>query len=213
MGQDGVVRHATAVRRLRTIAARCQQASGLWRDEPVLLAAYAFGEVLAQRREDHADFGSVQVAFVLDLPPADLTWCCQPQSCSGLPSILEIDKAPVDWYWRPAVWPVSNHRIQRPLRLWSLDGPDTDALDALARHEAESLRLPEPPPEQAAEQLTAELEASLAHLRSVQKSYWQPNWRKEHRGFGIYPENHLWDAVHGYLDLLAAIRSRTQGSG
>jgi hypothetical protein len=36
------MRHETAVRRLRTIAARCQQqASGLWDDEPFLVGAYA----------------------------------------------------------------------------------------------------------------------------------------------------------------------------
>lgn len=39
------------------------------------------------------------------------------------------------------------------------------------------------------------------------------NWRREHRGLGIYPENHLWDAAHGYLDLLTAVENRTDGSG
>lgn len=209
MRQDGGVRHSTAVRRLRTIAARCQQASPLWDAEPVLLAAYAFGEVLSQRPDDHAALDVVQVAFVLNLPTADVTWGCHPQSCSGLPRVLEIDKAPVDWYWRPAGWPVSNHHIQRPLRIWSPDGPDVDALDALEGHEAESRRLPALPPAEAAEQLTTELQASLAHLRSVRETYWQHNWRRENRGLGLYPENHLWNAVHGYLDLLEAVQSQT----
>ena len=30
------------------------------------------------------------------------------------------------------------------------------------------------------------------------------HWRSDHRGIGVYPENHLWDAVHAYLDLLRA---------
>ena len=32
-------------------------------------------------------------------------------------------------------------------------------------------------------------------------------WRREHRGYGRYPENELWDAVEGYLDLLDASQS------
>lgn len=103
--------------------------------------------------------------------------------------MLEIDKAPVDWYWRPGAWPVSNHRIQRP--------------------PAETLRLPAPPHTEAAEQLATELEASLTHLRSVRDAYWQHNWCRENRGLGLDPEDHLWNAVHGYLDLLEAVQSQT----
>ena len=67
----------------------------------------------------------------------------------------------MEWYWRPAVWPVANHLIHRPLRVWSLDGPGTTALDALDRSEAEDLRMPAPTAAQRHEQLTAELAASL----------------------------------------------------
>ena len=92
MWHDGVVRHETALRRLRTIAERCQRVSGLWEQEPVLLAAYVFGAVLDGRTEVPV----VQVAFVLDLPADELTWCTHPPSCAGLPRLLEIDKAPVE---------------------------------------------------------------------------------------------------------------------
>jgi hypothetical protein len=203
------MRHETAVRRLRTIADRCQQASGLWDDEPFLTGAYAFGAVLDIR----SDVDMVQIAFVLNLPPDELTWCALPQSCVGLPSMLQIDKAPVDWYWRPALLPVSNHLIVRPLRIWSVDGPDITSLDALERGDAEKLRLRAPTEAEAREQLGAELEAALAHLRRVEAGYWEREWRMEHRGLGVYPENHLWDAVHGYLDLLAASRQLRGDSG
>ena len=196
------MRHQTAVRRLRTVAERCQHASGLWRDEPFLVGAYAFGDVL----EPVADAPAVQMAFVLNLPADELTWCAEPQSCVGLPHLLEIDKAPVEWYLRPAVWPVSNHMIHRPLRVWSLDGPDTAALDALERGAAEDLRMPAPTAAQLHEQLTEELSASLAHLRRVEAGFWERDWRNANRGHGVHPENHLWDAAHGYLDLLAAVQ-------
>jgi hypothetical protein len=203
------MRHETAVRRLRLITDRCQQVSGLWDEEPLLVGAYAFGAVLDTR----ADLDVVQVAFMLNLPPDELTWYAQPQSCVGLASLLEIDKAPVDWYWRPAVWPVSNPVIRRPLRIWSVDGPDVNALDALERGDAAPLRLPEPTTAEAREQLVAELEASLTHLRKVEAGYWDRDWRRDHRGSGVYPENHLWEAVHGYLDLLTASRHQRCDSG
>jgi hypothetical protein len=201
--QDVCVRHQTAVRRLRIVAERCQRASGLWDDEPVLISAYAFGAVLEYR----TDMPVVQIAFVLNLPADELTWCAQPQSCTGLPHLLEIDKAPVEWYWRPSVWPVANHLIHRPLRVWSLDGPDTTVLDALERGEAEDLRMPAPTAAQLHEQLTAELAASLAHLRRIEAGFWERDWRSAHHGSGVHPEDHLWDAVRGYLDLLGATQT------
>ena len=51
------------------------------------------------------------------------------------------------------------------------------------------------------------LSAALSHLREVRDKYWDHGWRRERRGYGRYPENELWDAVEGYLDLLDASRS------
>jgi hypothetical protein len=193
------MRYETAVRRLRTIADRCERVSGL-RDEPFLLGAYAFGTVL----ESRSDLDVVQVAFVLDLPPDELTWYAQPPSCASLASFLEIDKAPVEWHWRPRLWPVSNHVIRRPLRIWSAEGLDIAALEALGNGDAEVLRLPEPGDAAMREQMAAELAASHAHLRRVADRYWEREWRSQHRGSGLYPEDHLWRAAQGYLDLLSA---------
>ncbi|MFC7274142.1 hypothetical protein ACFQS1_09145 [Paractinoplanes rhizophilus] len=75
------MRRQTAVRRLRTVAERCQWASGLRDDEPFLLAAYAFGSVL----ESVADVDVVDLAFVLNLPAEELTWFAEPQSLVGWP--------------------------------------------------------------------------------------------------------------------------------
>ncbi len=58
------MRHETAVRRLRIVVQRCQRASGLWDNEPILVGAYAFGHVL----EPRTDVPVVQMAFVLNLP-------------------------------------------------------------------------------------------------------------------------------------------------
>lgn len=60
------------------------------------------------------------------------------------------------------------------------------------------------PPEVQREQVAGELAAALGRLRGVRDSYWDQQWRREHRGFGRYPENELWEAVEGYLDLYDA---------
>lgn len=204
----GGMRHPTAVQRLRTIAGNCQRISHGWSDCPALVAAYAFGAVL----DSPAEPAVVAVAFVLDRPADELTWGVQPPYCHSLIHLLDLQKAPVDWYWRPAAGPVGNHLIRRPLRFWSLDGgTDTTALDALARGEADALRLPDPPPAERRRQQATELEASLAQLRRVESEYFDRGWRSAHRGFGLHPENHLWDAVHGYLELLAEARGDAPG--
>ena len=51
------------------------------------------------------------------------------------------------------------------------------------------------------------LDAALTHLREVRDKYWDHDWRREHRGYGRYPENELWEAVEGFLDLVDASRS------
>jgi hypothetical protein len=48
------------------------------------------------------------------------------------------------------------------------------------------------------------LATALARLREVHANYWERDWRRENRGNYRYPENALWEAVNGYLDLLDA---------
>lgn len=198
------MRRATAVRRLRTIAERCQQVCGLWEPGAGLVAVHAFGAVL----DTDGDDGSVEVvevALVVNDPPEAVTWCARPPAYTGLPYVLELEKAPVDWYYRSASGPVGNHRIDRPLRIWSRpDGVDEAALAALAAGSADPLREPRPRPAVRRRQLGEELAAAAEHLRRVRDRYWQRGWRADHHGAGTYPENHLWDAVQGYLDLVDA---------
>jgi hypothetical protein len=59
-------------------------------------------------------------------------------------SFLRFDKYPVQWWWRPSAWPVWNHAIDRAMRFWSHDGPDTAALDALAAQHHDGLQMIRP---------------------------------------------------------------------
>jgi hypothetical protein len=113
------MRYDTAVRRLRTIAESCERPNRLT-DTPILVAAYVFGDVLDGR----AELPRVQVALVIDAPPEEVTWFAEPPVGVGIVSLLDLEKAPVEWYWRPLVWPVWNHAIRGPVRFWSVAGPD-----------------------------------------------------------------------------------------
>src|SRR5271166_1799642 len=205
------MRYGKAVDWLRALAERCEQVSRLWAGDEVapLTGAYAFGEVLDG--PDQLDV--VSLALVLDHPAEELTWCAKPESCWGLAHLLELHRAPVEWYWRPDAWPVGNHVIVRPLRIWSPIGVDTGALEALAARAADRWRLAAPDRAQEDEQLAFEFAASMAYLREVEMSFWERDWRAGHRGNGVYPEEHLWDAVHGFLDLHDALLARREAGG
>ena len=201
------MRRATAVRRLRAIAERCQQVCTLWEPGSGLLGVHTFGPVLDPTDED-ASIEVIQLVLVVAHDPAELTWGCRPPTFSGLPYVLELEKAPVDWYFRPAGRPVGNHRIVRPLEIWSRDGGVHEAaLVALAAGDGaalERLRGPAPRPAVLERQLGEELAAAAARLQQVRDRFWARGWRQAHHAAGSLPENHLWDAVNGYLDLLAA---------
>lgn len=198
--------HNTAVRRLRTIAEDCDKFGSMLDGEDGLIAVYAFGPVL-----DHpgGDLDAVNVALVVGLPAAELPWGVETPGCTSLAHLLRLDKAPVLRRWRPAEWPVANHEIDRPMPIWSReDGVQKAALDALAKQHAEPFRLQEPDGDILAVQISRELETSTAHLRLIRDRYWDDlDWRRSHHRNGRYPEDQLWQAVDGYLDLLDASTS------
>lgn len=202
------MRYETAVRRLRTIAESCERPNRLT-DTPILVAAYVFGDLLDGRTE----LPRVQVAFVIDCPPEEVTWFAEPSVGVGIVSLLDLEKAPVEWYWRPLLWPVWNHAIRGPVRFWSVAGPDEEVLEALGQRRFADLHRLVPTAGEELAQLEVELEASLTHLRRVVEGYWDREWRADHKGLGWYPEDHLWRAAHGYLDLMSGLADRLRPKG
>jgi len=65
-------------------------------------------------------------------------------------------------------------------------GPDQAALDALGERRLGDLHRLVPTAAEEAEQLREELAASLAHLQRVDAAYWEREWRREHKGLGVY---------------------------
>jgi hypothetical protein len=191
------MRYKTAVDKLRTLAGACEVFKRWPPDQPILQAAYTFGDLLSGTDP----LESVQVVVVLNLPPEDLPWAAHPASLGWLADDLRLDKGGFAWWWRSQREPLTNPVIRGPVRFWSRQGPDEDVLDALAERRFDALSRVPPSPDASRAQLASDRAAALSHLRAVRDSYWEPSWRRQHRGPNHYPEQDLWEAVEGYLDL------------
>jgi hypothetical protein len=195
------VKRSTAINRLSDVADALDRA-GQWPGPPVV-AAYVFGAVL----DPVSELEVVQLALVVDEPPEDVPWMSRPARLEALASLCRFDKLPMSWRWRPAEWPVWNHEISRAVRFWSSgEGRDEAVLRALADARVNGLRFEQPGgPEEMGRQLTIERDASRGHLAAVTAQFYDRDWRREHSGEGTHPEDHLWWATAGYLDLDDAI--------
>lgn len=194
------MRYQRAVEKLRILAQGCEEIKNWPPGDPFLLEAHVFGEVL--RGTDPLD--SVDVALVVNLPPEAVTWGSNPPSTLWLADRLRLSKGGYRYSWRSRLSPVWNHDIQGPVRFWSQNGTDEAVLRALADRRFGDVPRWQPPAEARQQLLAAELAASLSHLRFVYASYWDNDWRRKHHAYDRYPENDLWEAVDGYLDLLDA---------
>ena len=82
------MRYRRAIEKLRILAEACDSTKNWPLDEPFLLAAYVFGEVL-----NGADpLECVEVAFVLNLPPEKVPWESHPHGTGWLVDVLRLDK-------------------------------------------------------------------------------------------------------------------------
>lgn len=189
--------------KLRVLADACESVKNWPPEEPFLLEGYVFGAVL-----DGADpLDCVEVALVLNLPAEEVPWESHPFGTEWPADRLRLSKGGFCYFWRSHLEPVWNHHVREPVRFWSQHGPDAAVLDALADRRFDDLPRVRPGDEEERAGLADALASALAHLRAVHGSYWDGEWRREHRGSGRYPEHHLWDAVEGYLDVLRAAES------
>ncbi len=199
---DGGVKRSAAINRLADVADALDRA-GQW-PGPRMVAAYVFGAVL----DPVSELEVVQLALVVDEPPEELAWMSRPASLGALASLCRSDKRPVSWRWRPAAWPVSNHEISRAVRFRSVvEGRDEAALRALADAHVNDQMVEQPGSRaELARQVAIERDVSRGHLVAVNAQFYDRDWRREHSGDGTHPEDHLWWATAGYLDLDDAIR-------
>jgi hypothetical protein len=166
-------------------------------------SAFVFGALL----DDDADLDRVEVALVVAEPPEAVPWMSRPAHLEALAATLRFTKLPLSWRWRPAEWPVWNHQIDRAVRVWSAAGRDQRALEALAAGQLGEVTVERPASDKALlAELLVEREVGRCHLASVTESFYDQNWRRDHRGDGVHAQDHLWWATAGFLDLDDAIR-------
>ena len=181
------MRYKRAVEKLRLLAEECKRV-GDWppEDEPFLVSMYAFGDVL----EGADPLEAVQVAGVIRLPPEEVPWGSSPHGTEWLADILRLSKGGYEYWWRSYLAPVWNHCVRSAARIWSQDGPDTDTFfyRALAERRFPDLRRLTPSPVDERLQVH-DMDAALRHLRQVHDSYWDYEWRRNHRGGVRYPEH------------------------
>ena len=197
------MRYRRAVEKLRILAEECDSQRAWPGQDPLLREAHVFGDLL----EGSDELERIDLALVLGLPPERVSWASMPRGAMWLEESLGLNRGGFAYYWRSYLDPVDNHRIVRPVRFWSREsGPDEIVLQALAERRFDDLSRVETSPDARRNQLAGELVTALDRLRSIRDSYWDHQWRREHRGAGRYPENELWDAIHGYLGLSDAAR-------
>lgn len=181
-------------------------------DEVHRLAGHGFDVPLAELwvggaiLEPTDRIAAYDVVIVLDAPAEEVTWLTLHPTGKWIADRLRLTKLPAVWFLRPVAQPVHNHRLPVLIRVWTTAGPDRHAIDRLRRGELAPTDLSMPPDDvQLAAQLQAELAQCRRHLATVLDSYHDHDWRRDHKGFGVYPEDHLWRAAQAVRELTDAL--------
>jgi hypothetical protein len=199
---DATMKRSTVISRLNDIADGLDRAVQ-WSDVTVV-SGYVFGGLL----EPAAQLERIELALLVAEPPETVPWMARPARLEALAELLRLPKLPVSWWGRPAAWPVWNHTISRAVRFWSAQGGrDQRALDGLAAGRLEQVAVEAPTNRgELAAQVLVERDVARRYLVTVTESFYEPDWRRDHRGGGIYPAHHLWAATSAYLELDDALQ-------
>ena len=152
----------------------------------------------------------VTVVIRVDLPVEKLPWRTLNPIEVAIAESLRIDKLPIWQHGRPSSWPAWNAEHRRVRRFWHIDdGTDTDVIETLrAGRRVEPVAVEN---HEFVDQMRTEYSVSRSHLRTVLDEYWEHQWRNEHKGYGIHPEDHLWRAAYGLQQIEEAL-GMTDGS-
>ena len=194
---DEGMKRSTAIGRLSDVADELDRAK-LWSAVGVI-AGYVYGPLV----DGDDELERVSIALVVDEPADGVPWLSQPAHLEALAKFIRLDKLPIVWRWRPAEWPVWNHQIGRAACFWTRDnGRDDHVIDALRSRSIAGIQFAESAD---ADSLRTQVEVERAtarrHLASVTNSYGDREWRRDHKGDGAYPEDTLWAAAAGFVEL------------
>ena len=192
-----MVKRSTAISRLGDVAAGLTRTTS-WPDVGIV-AGYVFGALVEQA----GDVDRVELALVVDARQEELPWLARPARLEAIAAQLRFDKLPLCWWWRSTDGPVWNHHIRRAVRFWTAsDGVDVFVVDSVSAGRTDQLPISEPADhEQLVAQLRSEREVNRRQLAGVIDRFYDQNWRHEHKYQGVFPQDHLWWAAAGFLEL------------
>lgn len=198
------MRRPTAVTQVERMVTAADEIHGLaTQGLDVPLAELWVGGAILER-DDRID--TYDVALVLDAPAEDVTWLALHPAGEWIADRLRVTKLAVHWFLRSTAHRVHNHRLRAMVRVWTPTDPDRGLLDRLHRGDLVPTDISMPPDDAT---LAARLETELAqcrrHLVTVLDGYHDRDWRHDHTGLGVYPEDHLWRAAQAVRELSDAL--------
>lgn len=194
------MKRATAVRHLEALGEEATRYRELLADEWALESLWMADDILDA--PDTLDVITILVA--VDVPVEELPWRTLNWTGEGIAERLRLEKLPIWAHGRPSSWPAWNAENRRVRQFWSREeGTDTAVTETL--REGKPVEPVAVEPSVFIEQMTIERTVSRAHLATVLDEYWEHPWRREHKGFGIHPEDHLWRASYGLQQIEAAL--------
>lgn len=196
------MKRSTAIRHLVEMATEASDMLRM-RDTDIgwpLFEMWATGELL----DSVAEVESGTVILLLDVAPGELPWMARHAAGEWVGDRLRLGKRPMLWCYRPSVWPAWNARHRQVVRFWSAgDGLDELVIDRL--RSGAGVAAEDPGDEAVRQQLIEERSVGHVHLRRIVDSYWDHEWRRNHRGQEA--EDALWRASAGLIEIDDALAS------
>lgn len=195
MKRSTLVRH---LKRLAEVAGEDAQAE--YGPRP-LVSLWITGEALDAEAStiDHS-----AIVIVVDVPSQGLSWRARPSIADYLTVRLSLTKTPIWAVYRPRDWPAWNAEHRSVAKFWSIDGGLDEAVIAGIRDGGDQ-PVVTPGDAEFRAQMETEVVASRRHLDDVVARFYDNRWRANHKGFGLYPGDHLWWAAAGLRDIEKAL--------
>lgn len=201
------MKRRTAVRHVAELAEEADRLAHLPGDLVLPLSELWVGGELLEGA-DQVEWALVVVK--LDVPVDEFPHLALHPAIAVCESFLRLDKRPIDARWRARQAPAWDHEARRVARVWSEQtGPDELLLRHLRDDTVSDEMMQAPTPAQLREFLTDGLPRAQRHLAEILDGYWEPDWRRAHRGLGIQPEHHLWRAAEAVRSMREALDGLT----
>jgi len=199
------MKRSTALRQVTELTQEADRLTHLPGDlAPPLSELWVGGDLL--EGAEHIEWALVVVR--LDIPADELPHLALHPAVAACESYLRLDKRPIDARWRSRQVPALDHDVRRVARAWSVQtGPDELLLRHLSTNTVSDSMIETPTTAELREFLVDALPRVERHLGEVLDGYWEPNWRRAHRGYGIQPEHHLWRAAEAVRSMREALDS------